>query len=302
MRSAQARRIVIAANPKSGASSGLGKAQGLKQELESRGWQVDLTTDLEQMQSMVGRYETQGELRTVVSAGGDGTAAAVLNRISVEIPLTIFPLGSENLLAQQYCIPREIGGLAQMVEGLETRELDLFRANGKLFLIMVSVGFDAKVVQIVHEHRSSHVTRWAYRLGIMRAIWQYRWPRLEVESKIGDRWEVIGGCHWLFGFNVPKYAAGIHIMDGAIADDGLMDIGMMEGGSVWRGFWNYVRVSMGRHRRSKGWREARVSGLRVRGPGEQVGYQLDGDYGGPLPLEIIYTGTKAKLVVPKVHH
>ena len=50
MRSAQARRIVIAANPKSGASSGLGKAQGLKQELESRGWQVDLTTDLEQME------------------------------------------------------------------------------------------------------------------------------------------------------------------------------------------------------------------------------------------------------------
>lgn len=298
MRSAQARRIVIAANPKSGASSGLGKAQGLKQELESRGWQVDLTTDLDQMESMVGRYETQGELRTVVSAGGDGTAAAVLNRISVEIPLTIFPLGSENLLAQQYCIPRDAVGIARMVEGMETRELDLFRANGRLFLIMVSVGFDAKVVQIVHENRRSHVTRWAYRLGILRAIWQYRWPRIEVESLIEDRWEGIGGCHWLFGFNVPRYAAGIHIMDGAIADDGLMDIGMMECGSVWRGFWNYVRVSMGRHRRSKGWREARVSGLRVSGPGDQVGYQVDGDYGGPLPLEIIYTGTKAKLVVP----
>lgn len=295
---AQARRIVIAANPKSGSSSGIGKAQGLKQELESRGWQVDLTTDLEQMQSMVGRYETQGELRTVVSAGGDGTAAAVLNRISVETPLTIFPLGSENLLAQQYGIPRDAVGIAQMIEGMETRELDLFRANGRLFLIMVSVGFDAKVVQIVHENRRSHVTRWAYRLGILRAIWQYRWPRLEVESLIGDRWEGIGGCHWLFGFNVPKYAAGIHILDGAIADDGLMDIGMMEGGSVWRGFWNYVRVAMGIHRRSKRWREMRVKGLRVSGPGEQVGYQVDGDYGGPLPLEIIYTGTKAKLVVP----
>ncbi|MFM7516013.1 MAG: diacylglycerol/lipid kinase family protein [Pirellula sp.] len=298
MSSTQARRIVIAANPKSGSSSGIGKAQGLKAELELRGWQVDLTTDLDQMEAMVGRYETQGQLRTVVSAGGDGTAAAVLNRISVEIPLTIFPLGSENLLAQQYCIPRDVGGIAQMVEGMAMRELDLFRANGRLFLIMVSVGFDAKVVQIVHENRRSHVTRWAYRLGILQAIWQYRWPPLEVQSLMGDRWEGIGSSHWLFGFNVPRYAAGIHIMDEAIADDGLIDIGMLEGGSVWSGFWNYVRVAMGIHRRSKRWRETRVMGLRVSGPGDQVGYQIDGDYGGPLPLEIIYTGTKAKLVVP----
>lgn len=298
MSSTQARRIVIAANPKSGSSSGIGKAQGLKAELELRGWQVDLTTDLDQMEAMVGRYETQGQLRTVVSAGGDGTAAAVLNRISVEIPLTIFPLGSENLLAQQYCIPRDVGGIAQMIEGMAMRELDLFRANGRLFLIMVSVGFDAKVVQIVHENRRSHVTRWAYRLGILRAIWQYRWPPLEVQSLMGDRWEGIGSSHWLFGFNVPRYAAGIHIMDEAIADDGLIDIGMLEGGSVWSGFWNYVRVAMGIHRRSKRWRETRVMGLRVSGPGDQVGYQIDGDYGGPLPLEIIYTGTKAKLVVP----
>ncbi|MFM8397283.1 MAG: diacylglycerol/lipid kinase family protein, partial [Pirellula sp.] len=246
---------MIAANPKSGSSSGIGKAQGLKAELELRGWQVDLTTDLDQMEAMVGRYETQGQLRTVVSAGGDGTAAAVLNRISVEIPLTIFPLGSENLLAQQYCIPRDVGGIAQMVEGMAMRELDLFRANGRLFLIMVSVGFDAKVVQIVHENRRSHVTRWAYRLGILQAIWQYRWPPLEVQSLMGDRWEGIGSSHWLFGFNVPRYAAGIHIMDEAIADDGLIDIGMLEGGSVWSGFWNYVRVAMGIHRRSKRWRE-----------------------------------------------
>ncbi|MFM7926639.1 MAG: diacylglycerol/lipid kinase family protein, partial [Pirellula sp.] len=208
MSSTQARRIVIAANPKSGSSSGIGKAQGLKAELELRGWQVDLTTDLDQMEAMVGRYETQGQLRTVVSAGGDGTAAAVLNRISVEIPLTIFPLGSENLLAQQYCIPRDVGGIAQMIEGMAMRELDLFRANGRLFLIMVSVGFDAKVVQIVHENRRSHVTRWAYRLGILQAIWQYRWPPMEVQSLMGDRWEGIGSSHWLFGFNVPRYAAG----------------------------------------------------------------------------------------------
>ena len=295
----QASRIVIAANPKSGASSGLSKAQELKKTLESHHWQVDLTTDLDQMQSLVSRYESDGTLRTVVSAGGDGTAAAVLNRISADIPLTIFPLGSENLLAQHYQSPRNPESMAAMVSGMFVDELDLFRANGKLFLIMVSVGFDAQVVQCVHENRKSHITRWAYRFGILRAIWTYRWPTLHIELKRQDCWESLGTCHWLFGFNVPKYAAGIQIIDDAIADDGLIDVGMLTGGNALIGFWNYVMVAMGRHRRSHRWKEMRVSGLRVSSPAGQGGYQLDGDYGGPLPLEITYSGTKAKLLVPR---
>ena len=296
--STSAQWIVIAANPKSGASSGLTKAQGLKEAFVADGWRVELTTDLDQMERMVQRLHQSGELRTVVSAGGDGTAAAVLNRISTEIPLTIFPLGSENLLAQQYSLPRDPGQVLAMVRRMATRELDLFRANGKLFLIMVSVGFDAEVVRRVHETRRSHITRWAYRFAILRAVFCYRWPALRVEGLLGGVWESLGGCHWLFGFNVPKYAAGIHLIDEAMADDGMMDVGILTGGNVLIGFWNYLRVAMGMHRSSSRWKQYRVEGLRVIGTVGQGGYQLDGDWGGPLPLEIIYSGTKAKLVVP----
>jgi hypothetical protein len=28
-------------------------------------------------------------------------------------------------------------------------------------------------------------------------------------------------------------------------------------------------------------------------------YQLDGDWGGPLPLEILYTGRSANLLIPE---
>lgn len=294
----QARSIVIAANPKSGSSSGLSKAQGLAEALESDGWEVELTTDLDRMEEMVSRYHSEGRLRTVVSAGGDGTASAVLNRIPVEVPLTIFPLGSENLLAQQYRLPRDVEAVRSMVRGLSVQRFDLFRANGQLFLIMASVGFDAQVVRSVHENRRSHITRWAYRFGILRAIGSYRWPELEVEVLGQGGWESLGMCHWLFGFNVPKYAAGIHIMDDADADDGLLDVGMLRGGNVLIGFWNYLTVAMGIHRRGGRWSEKRVRGLRVRSQAGQGVYQVDGDYGGPLPLEILYTGTKATLVVP----
>ena len=294
----QARRIVIAANPKSGSSSGISKAHELNSCLQADGWLVDLTTDLDRMQSLVQEYHSEGSLRTVVSAGGDGTAAAVLNRIPTEIPLTIYQQGSENLMAQQYRLPRDPEGVLAMVQQLRIKELDLFRANGKLFLIMATVGFDAEVVRGVHENRKAHITRWAYRFGILRAIWAYRWPTFQVQIQRQNRWESLGTCHWLFGFNVPKYAAGIHIMDDAIADDGLIDIGMLTGGNAWIGFWNYLTVAIGMHRRSPRWSETRASGLRVSGPAGQGGYQFDGDFGGLLPLEILYTGTKAQLVVP----
>ena len=295
---AQARRIVIAANPKSGASSGLARSQELYEALRSDGWQVDITTDLDQMQELVASYHSQSCLRTVVSAGGDGTASAILNRIPFEVPLTIFPMGSENLLSQQYRLPREIDGVCSMLRSMSVKQLDLFRANGQLFLIMVSVGFDAQVVRCVHERRRSHITRWAYRFGILKAIGSYGWPVLRVQILRNERWETIEDCHWLFGFNVPKYAAGIRIMDDAIADDGMIDIGMLKGGNALIGFWNYVTVALGMHRRSRRWRETRASALRINSPQGQGVYQIDGDYGGPLPLEIAYTGTQATLVVP----
>ena len=295
----QARHIVIAANPKSGSSSGLAKAQKLKEILIADGWQVDLTTDLDQMQTLVERLKDAGQLRTVVSAGGDGTAAAVLNRIATDIPLTIFPLGSENLLAQQYRIPRDPQGILKIIRELEVDELDLFRANEKLFLIMVSVGFDAQVVKQVHERRKSHITRWAYRLAILSAIFSYRWPTLRVEGKIKGEWESLGECHWLFGFNVSRYAAGIQIIDDAICNDGLIDIGMLTGGNALMSVWNYLSVARGTHRRSSRWKECRVEGVRVTCEQGQGVYQLDGDYGGTLPLEISFTNSRAKLVVPK---
>lgn len=298
MNATQARHIVISANPKSGAKSGLEKAQRLKELLDNEGWQVDLTTDLDQMQRIVEGSDSRGELRTVISAGGDGTATAILNRIPSRVPLTIFPLGSENLLAQELKLPREPSGVLPMVQQMATRQLDLFRANGSLFLLMASVGFDAQVVRIVHESRRSHITRWAYRFAILKAIQSYRWPSLSIEGNREGRWESLGTCHWLFAFNVPRYAAGIHIIDDALGDDGLLDVGMLTGGNALVGLWNYLRVALGTHRTSPRWKEYRVSALRVVSSQGQGGYQLDGDWGGLLPLEIAHTGTKATLVVP----
>jgi diacylglycerol kinase family enzyme len=282
--------ILIAANPKSGAVDGLPRAEKLRQLLVQDGWSVEYTTDLNTVQKRSRELIEQGELTSVVAAGGDGTISAIINRVGNQVPITLLPIGSENLLAKYLQVPSKPEAIVEMLRDYRVRSLDLFRANDRMFLLMASIGFDADVVRRVHQTRRSHITRWAYRWSILKAVVTYRWPamRLRAIDELGQ-WQDYGRCHWIFGFNVPKYAAGISILPDAQIDDGLIDVGMFRGGNLLRGIWNYVLVFFGRHRSSSAWTELRTRGVEIVLDGQEngegqggVSYQLDGDWVGDV--------------------
>ncbi|MFN7733344.1 MAG: diacylglycerol/lipid kinase family protein [Pirellula sp.] len=303
------RSVLISANPRSGATSGLERAGELKQALDAAGFAAELFTDIDAFTRRSRELHAAGELRAVVSAGGDGTASLVLSKIPAGVPVALFPLGSENLLAKYFQSDRDIAKTAAALREMRTVPLDLFTANGQLTLLVTSVGYDAEVVRIVHQSRKSHVTRWAYWRAIFQAIGGYTWPTLEVELRSADgTWSRAGECNWLFAFNVPRYAAGIQIVDSADIDDGLLEIGMFQGGKLVRGMWHYGMVAGGMHTRSRDWRRERASGVRVRclascdaprsdASAPPVSYQIDGDWGGGLPLEIVVADHQARIVV-----
>jgi len=303
------RTIVISANPKSGARSGLSSAHALRAALESAGFPTEFFTDIDAMAQRSRQLRDQGLLRTVVAAGGDGTASLVLSVIPHDVPLSLYPLGSENLLAKYLGVNLDLDFAVAMIERLQTKPIDLFEANGKPMLLMASVGFDAEVVRQVHRRRTSHVTRWSYRWSILSALWGYRWPRFRISTRdLEGNWRDRGIVNWLFAFNVPKYAAGISILDDARCDDGLLDVGAFRGGRLGRGLWHYGLVACGRHRSASSWTEWKTTGLRVESVdptpmsegdcATRGSYQLDGDWGGTLPLEINSLGRSARVVVP----
>lgn len=302
----QPRAIIISANPKSGARSGLALADALRGKLEVAGYTPELFTDIQAMAQRARRLSDAGMLRTVVAAGGDGTASLVLSMIPAEIPLTLLPLGSENLLAKYLGIEADPDSVVTLIERMVSTPIDLFEANGKRMLLMGSAGFDAEVVRLVHSRRTSHVSRWTYWRSILSAIRGYSWPQFQLATHQGDGlWQNQGVVNWLFAFNVPRYAAGLSIMNDARCDDGWLDVGAFRGGRLGRGLWHYALVALGRHRRAPSWSEWKVKGLRLARvdaptrPADASGsYQLDGDWGGPLPLEIAYTDRTARLLVP----
>ena len=146
----QADRVVILINPKAGARAVHPRAERLSELLRKEGLKPELLTDLAAATTLANQWHAEGNLRALVGAGGDGTAAELVNRTAEGVPITLLPAGNSNLLARHFQISREPEALCRMlVEGVSAR-IDAGAANGRIFLVMVSCGFDADVVRRVH--------------------------------------------------------------------------------------------------------------------------------------------------------
>ena len=301
--------VVVSVNPNSGSSDQTSVVEALVQRLVGMGFEVRVLSDIEIVKSTVselsdpsssnfdsGSSSSQaGQLRAVVAAGGDGTVSLLANSLPPQTPLAILPLGTENLLAKYLGLTADPDLIANMIAGGRTVRLDSGRANGRLFLVMASCGFDAEVVHRVHSQRKGHIRHWSYVLPTFRAISQYRYPKLRIRSS--DTAQPLE-AKWAFIFNVPRYAMNLPIVWDADPSDGLLDLCTFRGGNLLRGLFYLIAICLRQHR---GWEYShfrRFDKIRIEAD-ERVPYQLDGDPGGVLPLEIEVIPNFLRVLVPE---
>ncbi len=275
--------VVIAMNPKSGASDRSALVRRLEQELAANGLKTWTFTDVEQIQQHVAKLTEAQQLRAVVAAGGDGTVSMLVNRLPPQTPIAIFPLGTENLLAKYLSHTADPARMAQVIASGNTVTMDAAKANGRIFLIMAGCGFDADVVTRLHADRSSHIRHWSYAKPIFESIAQYSYPKIDIW--VDDMPAPVEG-RWAFVFNVPRYAMNLPIVPDADPMDGVLDLCKFKKGNLFFGLYYFASILTGLHRRSKEARVVRFRKLRMESVEGEVPYQLDGDPGGVLPLEI----------------
>ena len=169
------KRILLLHNKKAGAKRRAKRVDALYDALHEHGLVVQATNSLEEYQQLASNPEEQ--FHAIVAAGGDGTAAEAVNRSPPNTPIALFPLGTENLAARYLKQPKEAGGFAKMVSTGTQIHLDVGKANGRLFLLMIGVGFDAEIVRRLAENRGGHITRWTYAKPLWQTIRQYHYPR-----------------------------------------------------------------------------------------------------------------------------
>jgi YegS/Rv2252/BmrU family lipid kinase len=238
--------------------------------------------------------------RAVIAAGGDGTVQLVANRVPPELPVAVFPLGTENLLAKHFGIRRDIDAACRLVDEGRVLPMDVGQVNGRFFLVMFSCGFDAEVVRRLHSNRQGNIRHWSYAKPIWDAIRNYRYPELHlrIACEQPEGTQVIEiSSHWSFVFNLPAYAAGLRIAPDADPTDGCLDVCTFQGGSLSRGLFHLMTVLCGQHGLWSACRRHRATQIRISSDRE-VPFQIDGDPGGCLPVEIRVLRRRVAILVP----
>lgn len=296
--------VMVLHNPRAGRRSSQRQLDGLLRAIQAYGYRVEVSTDLAQATETANRRHERGDLRCFVGLGGDGTALELINRCAPGVPLLLFPAGTSNLAASHLGISKNPNTAARLVHDGRILHLDAGSANGRLFLVMASCGFDAAAVEMVHRrrlagYRGGHGSFLSFIGPIFQLMRTYSFPELSVTYTLHDESEVkaIGPVAWAFVFNLPKYGWGLPLTPKADGTDGELDICTFERRGVARGLWYTAVSQLMLHPRLPDCRLARARRIRITAA-EQVSYQLDGDPGGMLPLEIEVMARRVQVVVP----
>ena len=195
-------------------------------------------------------------------------------------PVAIIPLGTANVLAIEIGLslrPREIA--AAIVHG-PASPIRLGNANGRWFVMMLGVGFDAEVVRRVGPRLKRIAGRGAYVGQSLLAAFSF--PRRHYAVWIdGVRHEATS----LVIANGRSYAGRYTFAPEARLDQPALDVCLFRNGGSRAALAYMAALAMGRLERLASVDIVRGSRVRVEGPpGEAV--QADGDIALSLPLEV----------------
>jgi len=288
--------VVIQRNPNSGSGRGRGELLLLARELKKRGYRVRMFSDRSRLDLYVRQIPETRSLKCIVGAGGDGTVTDLANR-HPGVPVAVLPLGTENLLASYLGLTRCGRSLAAAIDRGRVRIFDSAQANGLRFLLMLSVGIDAEIVEAIHRKRSGNIYRHGYLWPILKAFCQSR-PAVYVASS-ADGSRQISGSH-IIVTNVPRYGFGLPFAADARPDDGLLDIRVFHGSSRWHIFFHALKLKLGLPLRNDEVSRFSTASVTIHAADStrRMSSQCDGDPGPSLPILITIEPRSLTLIAP----
>ena len=215
-----------------------------------------------------------------------------------EVPLAIYPAGTENVLAKYLQIPTDFDAFAQMIAQQHVVRLDTGRCNDRTFLLMLSAGFEAEVVHQVHQRRQGHLSKFDYVLPTFRNMSSYAYPSIELDVEQEDGTHVQTEGTWAFVFNVPRYALGTQLAPQAQPNDGLLDVCVLKKKGLLATATYITALLAGRISLRRDLQYFRARSLKIHTPGGPLPIQTDGDPAGQTDATISVQPNHLPLIVP----
>jgi diacylglycerol kinase (ATP) len=196
-------------------------------------------------------------------------------------PLGIVPAGTGNDVARYFDLPRQDpeAAVSRIVAG-RTRTVDLARSGTQYFVTVLAAGFDA----VVNE-RANRMTwpkgQMRYNIATLAELRVFK--PLSYTLQLDDREVQLEAMLVAVG-NGPSFGGGLRITEGAVLDDGYLDVVIIKPITKPDLMRTYPKLFKGTHVHHPQYEHHLVRSVTVAAPGI-VSY-ADGERFGPLPLTV----------------
>lgn len=282
-RPVRGREIALLTNPTSGRGKGARNRDAAVARLRESGFVVRNLQgrDADEAADLARACVADG-VEALVVCGGDGLVHLGIQAVAgTGVPLGLIPSGTGNDFARYLGLPRtDPVAAADRVIASRRHTIDLARSGDRWFATVLAAGFDA----IVNE-RANTMTwprgQMRYNLATLAELRTFR-PipyvlQLDGETLEHEAMLVAVG-------NGPSFGGGLRITEGALLDDGLLDVVVITRMSKRKLVRSYPRLFTGRIDGVAEYVHRRVRSVTVAAPGI-VSY-ADGERFGPLPLTV----------------
>ncbi len=289
------KEIALLSNPTSGKGKGARVAGQALPRLREAGLLVRnlVGRDADEALDLARKCVADG-VETLVVVGGDGMVHVAVQALAdSETQLGLIPAGSGNDVARYFDVPRDdTAAAADVVIGGRERRIDLARIGSKYFVTVLAAGFDA----IVNE-RANQMTwpkgQMRYNLATVAELRTFK-PipyvvEIDGEEHRFDAMMVAVG-------NGPSFGGGLRITEGAVLDDGLLDVVIIRPMSKLELLRTYPKLFKGTHIHHKDYRHHHAKQVTIAAPG--ITAYADGERIAALPLTVEVAPLALRVLVP----
>lgn len=288
-------KLAIVVNPASGRRRGAQIGALAESRLTSAGHEVQVIRGAD---AAAARDQLEQAIITGIDAvlvvGGDGALHGVLDHLAdSDLTFGLLPAGTGNDTARALGIPTDPDDAIDVVLGGATRAVDLAQAGRTLVATVVASGFDSKV------NERANAMRWPrgnmrYNLAIVAELRSFE--PLEFTLTL-DGGEVLRRRAMLVAVgNGPSFGGGLRICEGAVLDDGLLDVVVINPVSKLRLLRVFPQLYKGTHTTLPQFERHRVREVTLESP-DVVAYG-DGERLGELPLTVRIRPGALRVFVP----
>jgi diacylglycerol kinase (ATP) len=287
-----ASRILVIHNPTSGRRRG--SLREVIAHLEEMGCRVTVhqTTCRGDAQAVASRA-TKDQYDRIAVAGGDGTVNEVLNGLTPDSPpVGLIPMGTANVLAAEIGLSPRSDEIARTIALGEPRPVSLGNVDGRKFVLMTGVGFDAFVVAAVSPRLKRILGKGAYVHASLSQFLRGRLPHFELHVD-GVRYDAAS----MVIANARFYGGRFVCAPDARLDSPVLHVCLFERAGRFYVAAYALALLLGILHRMPGYHVVSAKHIEIRRP-DGAAIQSDGDFVGLTPAQVTVIPRAAWLIFP----